>query len=125
MTHVTDALAPARAPQELSQGRRRCPHCDKRCPGWCYQCCVPLVDGFPRLTLPFRFTVLMHPGESAARNTAGHAPVLAPEHCTLVRGFEELAELPRHAAGCACSCSLVPPRCDSSPPLAVAGRAWP
>ncbi|KAJ1955883.1 hypothetical protein EC988_001641 [Linderina pennispora] len=62
--------------------RQVCDGCGRRMKFFCYYCYKPVADiagKVPQIRLPFKLTVLKHPGENDGKSTALHAKVIAPE----------------------------------------------
>ena len=70
------------------EGRQICSKCKQRRKFFCYECCVPMTEGTPQLTLPVDFLVVKHPKEKIGKSSIMASKALAPEHVTIHQSFD-------------------------------------
>jgi DTW domain len=59
--------------------RLKCPNCDSYRKYYCYDCCVPLVPNFPRISLPIQATILKCKKEPRSKSSVMVLKVVCPE----------------------------------------------
>lgn len=67
-------------------GRTLCDRCLRSRKYFCYTCIVPLPEvrhRLPVVSLPVRVDIVKHRYEVDGKSTAIHAPILAPDHCSI------------------------------------------
>ena len=64
--------------------RVKCPLCDSFRKFFCYDCCVPLVDNFPQITLPIKGLVLKCKKEPRSKSSVVVLKVLAQDTSDIV-----------------------------------------
>ena len=68
------------------EGRTLCDRCLRSRKYFCYTCIVPLPevrDRLPVVSLPVKVDIIKHSQEVDGKSTAIHAPIIAPDDCTI------------------------------------------